>query len=79
MLSSGSGPPLHLSGRVGGGKLCTCWASGRSGVSEVGERGGEGQLVGLLLCHSSSHSWKLNLRLARFLSGDGDFLKQEFS
>ena len=42
MLSFESGPPLHLSGRVGGGKLYTCWASGRSGVSEVGERGGGG-------------------------------------
>ena len=40
--------------------------------------GGERQLIGLLLCHSSSHSWKLNLKLARFLTGEGDFLKQEF-
>ena len=70
-------------------KLCTCLLSGVLVVNEVGvERGGGGRGgggvrgVGSLLLHhcSSSHSCgRLNLSLSRFLSGDGDFFKQEFS
>ena len=66
-------------------KLCTCLLSGVLVVNEVGvegRRGGEGgRLGGPLLHHcSSSHSCgKLNLSLSRFLSGEGDFFKQEFS
>ena len=67
-----------------------CWGWRERSLAHVGcpvgrvsvrsAREGGGQLDGLLLCHSSSHSWeKLNLRFARFLSGEGDFLKQEFS
>ena len=65
-------------------KLCTCLLSGVLVVNEVGvegRRGGGGGLGGPLLHHcSSSHSCgKLNLSLSRFLSGEGDFFKQEFS
>ena len=63
-------------------KLCTCLLSGVLVVNEVGVEGrGGGGLGSPLLRHcSSSHSCgRLNLSLSRFLSGDGDFFKQEFS
>ena len=64
-------------------KLCTCLLSGVLVVNEVGVEGRGGvRGVGSLLLHhcSSSHSCgRLNLSLSRFLSGDGDFFKQEFS
>ena len=65
-------------------KLCTCLLFGVLVVNEVGVegRGGGGGGGGSPLLHhcSSSHSCgRLNLSLSRFLSGDGDFFKQEFS
>ena len=64
-------------------KLCTCLLSGVLVVNEVGVEGREGvRGVGSLLLHhcSSSHSCgRLNFSLSRFLSGEGDFFKQEFS
>ena len=65
-------------------RLYTCLLSSGLAVNEVEVegRGGGGGGVGSPLLHhcSSSHSCgRLNLSLSRFLSGDGDFFKQEFS
>ena len=63
-------------------RLCTCLLFGVLVVNEVGVEGeGRGGGGSPLLHHcSSSHSCgRLNLSLSRFLAGEGDFFKQEFS
>ena len=62
-------------------RLCTCLLFGVLVVNEVGVEGEGGGGGSPLLHHcSSSHSCgRLNFSLSRFLSGEGDFFKQEFS